>query len=95
LRVEWPELTAKDTSKYAAALQQVTAASAQLMADGVLSRETALRIVASMTTRLGVEFDIHDELAAASAELAARGGAVLEGYPLTATPVTPVSAVDE
>lgn len=88
LRVEWPELTAKDTTKYAAALGQVTAAAAQCIAEGILSRETALRMVAAMAARLGVEFDVQAELARAADELAARGGAALDGVPL-AVPLAP------
>ncbi len=89
LRVEWPELTAKDTTKYALALTQVTAAAAQCMAEGLLSRETALRMVAAMATRLGVEFDVAAELQAATAELAARGGNVLDGIDLRLPPRAP------
>jgi len=79
LHVEWPELTAKDTTKYASALQQITAAVAQLIAEGLLSRETALRMVAAMAARLGVEFDVEDELKTAQEELAERGGDDLDG----------------
>jgi len=68
LSVDFPELTAKDTTKYAAALQQITAACAQLLTEGLITRQTALRFVSAMAARLGVTFDADEELAAAEAE---------------------------
>lgn len=62
LCVEWPELTAKDTTKYAAALQQIVAAAATAIAEQLLTRETALRLIAAMAARLGVEIDVEAEL---------------------------------
>lgn len=79
LRVEWPEFTAKDTTKYATALQQTTAAVAQGMAEGILTRATALRMVAAIAERLGVEIDEEAELDAALGERAAAGGTELDG----------------
>lgn len=90
LRVEWPELTAKDTTKYAAALQQVTAAVSQGMAEALVSRETALRLLTTMAERLGVEIDVDDELLMAQAERVNRGGSDLFGEPLTRTPTPPL-----
>lgn len=90
LRVEWPEMTAKDTTKYAAALQQAMAAVAMAIAEGLLSRETALRVVASIAGRLGVEIDVAEELKNAEAELANNGGGNLEGIPLKDQPPPPV-----
>ncbi len=69
LVVEWPELTAKDTTKYAAALQQATSSIAQLLAENLLTRATALRIVAALAEQLGVSIDVDDELEAALAEM--------------------------
>lgn len=68
LRVEWPELTAKDTTKYAQAMQQLVTACAQAIAEHLLTRETALRIIAAMAARLGVQIDVEDELEAAMQE---------------------------
>ncbi|HRQ63892.1 MAG TPA: hypothetical protein PKZ76_03360 [Xanthomonadaceae bacterium] len=68
LRVEWPQMTNKDTTKYAAALQQVTSSVAQSIAEGLMTRETALRLIAAIAERLGVEIDPDEELAAAQAE---------------------------
>jgi hypothetical protein len=95
LVVEWPELTAKDTTSYAAAIQQVTAACAIAMQEGLLTRETSLRIISAMAIRLGVEIDVEQELAAAQAELAARGGDNLDGVDLNGDltpPPPPVGA---
>lgn len=89
VKVDWPELTAKDTTKYAAAIQQLTAAAAQAIAEGLLSRETALRILAAMTQRLGVEIDVEDELVKAQAELAEHGGNNLDGFRMNPPPEAP------
>lgn len=94
LKVEWPELTAKDTTKYAAALQQLVAAVAIAIAEGLLSQETALRIIAAMAERLGVEIDVEEELKTAKEELAARGGNNLDGLKLTVPPVGAVPPAD-
>lgn len=73
-RVEavFPELTARDTSKYAAALQQVVVAVSLALDKGLIGQETALRIVGSVSGRLGVEVDAAAELAAAASEVALR-----------------------
>lgn len=68
LRVEWPQMTNKDTTKYAAALQQVTSACAQSIAEGLMTRLTGLRIIAATAERLGVQIEPEDELAAAMSE---------------------------
>lgn len=69
LVVEWPEMTAKDTTKYAAALQQTVAAMVQLIAESLLTRETALRIIAALAENFGVSIDVDAELSAALAEM--------------------------
>lgn len=69
LVVEWPEMTAKDTTKYAAALQQTVAAMVQLIAESLLTRETALRIIAALAENFGVSIDVEAELSAALAEM--------------------------
>lgn len=86
LKVDWPELTAKDTTKYAISIQQLVAAAAQAIAEGLLSRETALRMIAAMAARLGIEIDVEEELATAQAELDARGGNNLDGFNQNAPP---------
>lgn len=90
LHVDWPEMTAKDTTKYAAALQQATAAVAMAIAEQLLSRETALRVVASIAGRLGVEIDPAEELKKAEQELADHGGTELAGVALNDQPPPPV-----
>lgn len=66
--VDWPEMTAKDTTKYASALQQVTASVCQMLAEGLISRLMGLRVIATVADRLGVEIDPEAELEAALAE---------------------------
>ncbi len=62
--VHWPEMVAKDTTRYASALQQVTQAVSQGISEQLLSRETGLKIIQSIAGRLGVEFDADTELEA-------------------------------
>lgn len=74
VEVEWPEMTAKDTTKYASALSSVVAAAAQAIREKLITRKTALSLIAAMAAQLGVEFDAETELEAAEKELADRGG---------------------
>ncbi|MGQ9370542.1 hypothetical protein [Azospirillum sp. A39] len=64
-KASFPELTAKDTTKYAAALGQVATAATVLIDKGLLSEETAVHLVASIAGRLGVDIDAGEELAKA------------------------------
>lgn len=66
----FPEMTAKDTTKYAAALQQVVVAVGLALDRGLITQPTAVRIINAIAGRLGVEIDAEDELAAAAAERA-------------------------
>ncbi|MCU7886795.1 MAG: hypothetical protein KZQ82_21615, partial [Candidatus Thiodiazotropha sp. (ex Lucinoma annulata)] len=68
----WPELTARDTTKYAAALQQVTAAAAMAINQGLITEVLALNQINAISGRLGVEFDAEEELAAARKEAASK-----------------------
>lgn len=68
----FPELVSGDLTKFAAAMQQVTQ-SVLLMADaGLLTQETALKLVADVAQRFGQDFDAKTELAAAREEHAQR-----------------------
>lgn len=94
VRAEWPEMSAKDTSRYAAALQQVAVAVASLLQDALITRKTAVALIAQMADRLGVTIDDPEaELEAASEDLAANGGASLFGMPLRDQPA-PAPAPD-
>jgi len=68
----FPELTVRDTTKYAAALQQVVVAVALAIEKGLMTEATALKIIIAIAGRLGVEFDAEAELKAAQAEAAKR-----------------------
>lgn len=70
LNVQWPEMSAKDTTRYAAALQQVVSAAAIALADGLIVKRTAVSLVESMARELGVEIDVDEELQMAEDELA-------------------------
>ncbi len=94
LAIQWPELTTKDTSKYATAIAQAATAVMALVAKGFLSRETALRIVATIAARLGVDIDVDAELEAAAEELAQRGGDDLFGFPLDTAPAASAAGAE-
>ena len=64
----WPEMSPKDTTKYAAALQQVVVACGMALDKNLLSPDTALHIINSVSGRLGVEIDAEQELVKAQAE---------------------------
>lgn len=63
--VQWPEMVARDTTAYAAALQQVTVAVSMLITAHLITRERGLQIIEKLTAKLGVEFDTAAELDAA------------------------------
>lgn len=62
VRVDWPALTAKDTTKYASAFQQTVSAGVQAINEGLFTRETVVALLASLAAQLGVEVDVEDEL---------------------------------
>lgn len=71
-KIVFPELTAKDTTKYATAMAQAASACVLLIDKGLLSEETGLAVVASIAGRLGVQIDPKDELDAAQTAAADR-----------------------
>lgn len=74
LAVEWPGMTTKDIAKYAAALQQVITAATDALDVGLISEATALSIIGTVATQLGVDIDVEAELIAAKQDLEVRGG---------------------
>lgn len=72
---EFPELSRKDTTAYAAALQQLVAGAMMAVREGLMSTETAVALIASIAERLGVTIDPADELAKAAKEAAAQAEA--------------------
>lgn len=69
---QWPEMVARDTTKYAAALAQVTTGAVQAIDRGLMTDETAIRIIENISGRLGVEFDAEEEIKKARAQMAKR-----------------------
>ncbi len=67
-RVTFPELSVRDVSKYATALQQVVVAAVQAVAAGVMSEETAVKLIALAAGQLGLEIDPVEELKRARAD---------------------------
>lgn len=70
VQVTFPDLVVRDTTKWAAALQQVAATMVIAIDRGLLTKETAVKMLAVLAGRLGVEFDPVAELAAAGKEKA-------------------------
>jgi hypothetical protein len=58
----FPEMTAKDTSKYAAALQQIVVGVGIAIEKGLITEETGIKLINSIAGRLGVEIDADEEL---------------------------------
>lgn len=78
----FPEMTARDTTKYAAALAQVVLAAGAMVDRGWITEATALRLIDQIASRLGVTIDAAAELAAARKEAAQRAEAdVFRGTP--------------
>lgn len=61
----FPEMTARDTTKYAAALTQVVTAVNSAIDAGRMSDETGVALIAAVAGRLGVEIDPEAELVSA------------------------------
>ncbi|WP_153117377.1 hypothetical protein [Rhodocyclus tenuis] len=72
LKVEavFPEMTARDTTKYAAALQQAVVAVALAVDKKLLTLDKALALIAAIAGRLGVDIDPARELAAVAEKAA-------------------------
>jgi hypothetical protein len=67
--VQFPEMIAKDTTRYAAALQQVTQAVSLAVTAKLLSIKTGIQVIESIAGQLGVKFDAEKELAAITEQL--------------------------
>lgn len=74
LGVEWPEMTTKDTSKYASAIGAVVSAVTTSIDAGLMTDETALAVIAVLAAQLGVDIDPVEELKKAREQLGDRGG---------------------
>lgn len=70
----FPEMIAKDISRYAAALQQVVAGAALAVDRKFMSSKLAIRIIAAVATQLGVDIDPEQALKDAIAEANAAKG---------------------
>lgn len=68
----FPELLNRDITKFASAMQTVVTAVVQLIEAGLMTEETALKIVADVAQRFGQDFDAKTELEAARQEAQAR-----------------------
>lgn len=68
----FPELVSKDVAKFASAMQTVATTVTLLIAEGLLTRERGLQLIADVAARFGQEIDAKAELAKAQAERKAR-----------------------
>lgn len=68
--VQFPDMVARDVSKYASALQSVVVAASVLITNDMMSKDTALQVIEKVTSRIGVEFDSKAELEKILEELA-------------------------
>ena len=68
VKAEFPELAARDVAGHAAALAQVAVATAQAIDKGLLSEETAVRLIAIVAGRLGLDVDPVEEMMRARAD---------------------------
>lgn len=75
----FPELSEKDLTKQTSALSQVAAACASLVTQGLLSEKSAITLISIVASKLGLEVDPEDELAAAKAEAEERRKAQQDG----------------
>ena len=67
-----PEITAKDTSRFAQALQQAVVAVGIAVEKGFITDSTAVEIIASIAAMMGVDIDAKAELEAAKEAAAAK-----------------------
>ncbi len=68
---QFPELTARDTTKYASALAQVVIGCVQALDRKLMAMETAIALIALIAGQLGLEIDPREELERVAAERAA------------------------
>jgi hypothetical protein len=68
----FPELTARDTTKWASAMQQVVASVLLAIEGGLMTEATGVALIQTVAGRLGVEFDAVEELRAAKKDKAKR-----------------------
>jgi hypothetical protein len=66
VEASFPEMVVRDTTKYAAALQQVVVAAQLAIVNNLMTPETALLIIDAISGRLGVPIDAEEELAKAA-----------------------------
>ena len=64
----FPELLNRDITKFASAMQSACASVIQMVNAGLMTEETALKIVADIAQRFGQDFDAKTELANARKE---------------------------
>lgn len=70
---KFPEMVTRDITKIASAMQSCVAAVASALADKLITRTTALRIIAVAARRLEVDIDPEEELAAVDEENPGQG----------------------
>lgn len=69
VKAEFPEMISRDTTRTTASLQQVVASVVSALDRSLITEELALRLIHSVASRLGVDFDPRAELEAARTEV--------------------------
>jgi len=100
LEAVFPEMSPKDTSKFAAALQQVATAVVIMIDNGLADRATALAVLGTIISQLGVDIDPATLLDDAADEKAARDAEDVlddlpEDVPDVPTPAGPLQPVED
>lgn len=82
----FPEMIARDTSRFAAALQQVVAAAVQAVDRKFISTKMAIQLISAIAAQLGVDIDADQALKDATAEAGKKAEADVFSDPLAKEP---------
>lgn len=88
----FPEMIARDASRYAAALQQVVTACVVALDKQLISRKLAIKTIGAVSTYLGIDIDADEELQAALEEGKAQAELDVFTDPLAGDPAPPAEA---
>lgn len=91
-RAVFPEMIARDASRYASALQQVVTACVVALDKQLISRKLAIKTIGAVSTYLGIEIDADEELQAALEEGKAKAEQDVFTDPVAGDPEPPQEA---
>lgn len=93
--VQFPEMVTRDVTKLAAALQSTVVAASAALGERLITRATALRVIAAAAARLDIEINPEAELAAVEEEDELQAGAPGAGYEPAGGELPPALAQEE